>query len=74
MPEQWLYRAVLIIVPRQWGRNRLLSLDIGEGFSKGNTKGIDLFKSGPITEGLRVWMGLHSTALPGYSSQESKHN
>ena len=46
---------------------------LGKG-SKGNTKGIELFKSGPITGGLRILMGLHSTALPGYRGQESKYN
>ena len=38
---------------------------------KGNTKGVELFKSDPDAGRLRVWMGLHSTALPGYSGQES---
>ena len=46
---------------------------LGKG-SKGNTKGIELFKSGPITGGLRILMGLRGTALPDYRGQESKYN
>ena len=69
-----MYRTVLIIIPRQWGQEQVARFGGWGRVLKGNTKGIELFKSGPITGGLRILMGLRGTALSDYRGQESEYN